>query len=47
MELLEAGHGGECVSVVNGRLEGLDIIETLSKPRETDYSIYEDAVKLR
>ncbi len=47
VELLEAGHGGECVGVVNGRLQGMDIIETLSHPRETDFGIYEDAVKLR
>ena len=47
VELLEAGRGGECVALVDGKLVGLDIIETLSKPRETDYSYYEDAVKLR
>ena len=47
VELLEKGEGGKCVSVVNGHLEGLDIIETLSKPRETDFGIYEDARKIR
>lgn len=47
VELLEAGRGGECVALVDGKLVGLDIIETLSKPRETDYGYYEDAVKLR
>ncbi len=47
VELLEAGHGGECVSLVHGRIEGLDIVETLSKRRETDTAIYEDASKLR
>ena len=47
VELLEAGRGGECVALVDGNLVGLDIIETLSKPRETDYGYYEDAVKLR
>lgn len=47
VELLEAGIGGQCIGVVNGQLKGLDIIETLSKPRQTDYDIYEDAYKLR
>jgi len=47
VELLEAGRGGECVSVVNGELKGLDIIETLSKPRVTDKGIYEDSIKIR
>lgn len=47
VELLEAGKGGLCVGLVDGKLVGLDIIETLSKPRETDYGIYEDALKLR
>lgn len=47
VELLEAGHGGECVSLVHGRIEGLDIVKTLSKKRETDIAIYEDASKLR
>lgn len=47
VELLEAGHGGECVAQVEGKLVGLDIIETLSKPRVTDFGYYEDAVKLR
>ena len=47
VELLEAGHSGECVSVVNGQLKGLDIIDTLSKPKVVDKGIYEDAVKIR
>ena len=46
VELLEDGHGGECVCVVDGKLVGLDIIETLSHPREVDRGIYEDAVKI-
>ena len=46
-ELLEAGKGGLCVSVVNGEIKGLDIIETLSQKRKTDFGIYEDAMKLR
>ena len=47
VELLEAGKGGLCVSVVNGEIKGLDIIETLSQKRKTDFGIYEDAMKLR
>ena len=46
VELLEAGKGGLCVSVVNGEIKGLDIIETLSQKRKTDFGIYEDAMKL-
>lgn len=47
VELLEAGKGGLCVSQVNGKIKGLDIKETLSHKRQTDFSIYEDAMKLR
>ena len=47
VELLEAGKCGLCVSVVNGEIKGLDIIETLSQKRKTDFGIYEDAMKLR
>ncbi len=47
VELLEAGKGGLCVSEVNGEIKGLDIIETLSQKRKTDFDIYEDAMKLR
>ncbi|MDD8048297.1 MAG: 6-phosphofructokinase [Thomasclavelia sp.] len=47
VELLEAGKGGLCVSLVNGKIKGLDIVETLSHKRVTDFSIYEDAMKLR
>ena len=47
VELLEAGKGGLCVSQVNGQIKGLDIQETLSHKRKTDFSIYEDALKLR
>ena len=47
VELLEAGKGGLCVSEVNGEIKGLDIIETLSQKRKTDFGIYEDAMKLR
>ena len=47
VELLEAGKGGLCVSVVNGEIKGLNIIETLSQKRKTDFGIYEDAMKLR
>ena len=47
VELLEAGKGGLCVSQVNGEIKGLDIEETLSHKRKTDFGIYEDAMKLR
>ena len=47
VELLEAGKGGLCVSKVNGEIKGLDIEETLSHKRKTDFGIYEDAMKLR
>ncbi len=47
VELLEAGKGGLCVSEVNGKIIGLDIQETLSHSRTTDFSIYEDANKVR
>ena len=46
-ELLEAGKGGLCVSEVNGQIKGLPITEVLGHKRETDFSIYEDAIKLR
>ena len=45
--LLEAGKGGLCVSEVNGQIKGLPITEVLGHKRETDFSIYEDAIKLR
>ena len=32
---------------VNGEIKGLDIEETLSHKRKTDFGIYEDAMKLR
>ena len=47
VELLEAGKGGLCVSEVNGQIKGLPITEVLGHKRETDFSIYEDAIKLR
>ena len=47
VELLEAGKGGLCVSEVNGEIKGLPITEVLGHKRETDFSIYEDAIKLR
>lgn len=47
VELLEADKGGLCVSEINGEIKGLDIIETLSQKRKTDFGIYEDAMKLR
>ena len=47
VELLEAGKGGLCVSEVHGEIKGLDITETLSQKRKTDFGIYEDAMKLR
>ena len=47
VELLEAGKGGLCVSEVNRQIKGLPITEVLGHKRETDFSIYEDAIKLR
>ena len=47
VELLEAGKGGLCVSYVHGEIVGKEITEVLSHKRKTDFSIYEDAIKLR
>lgn len=47
VELLEAGKGGKCVAQLNGKIVDLDIVETLSHKRKTDFGLYEDAMKLR